>query len=125
VNSDHEDHRPVSLRKRDSPMGGKQLEREIKTGRIMIAMYCRRHHGGREICEDCRKLADYAAQRVRRCPFGANKPACGKCKIHCFKPQMGLQMRNVMRFAGPKMMSRHPILAIRHLLVQRKPAPDL
>ncbi|MFH1081456.1 MAG: nitrous oxide-stimulated promoter family protein [Pseudomonadota bacterium] len=60
MNSGHENHRPVSLRKRDRPMSRKRLEREIKTDRIMIAMYCRHHHGGREICEDCRKLADYA-----------------------------------------------------------------
>jgi len=34
-------------------------------------------------------------------------------------------MREVMRFAGPRMMWRHPYLAIRHLLDERKKAPEL
>jgi len=101
------------------------LEREVKTVMIMIVMYCRRHHGGRGVCKDCRKLGTYAEQRIRRCPFGENKPACGKCKIHCFKPLMSSQIRDVMRFAGPKMLYRHPILAIRRLLVQRRTPPDI
>ncbi|MBU2253077.1 MAG: nitrous oxide-stimulated promoter family protein [Proteobacteria bacterium] len=38
---------------------------------------------------------------------------------------MNSQIRDVMRFAGPKMLYRHPILAIRHLLVQRRTHPDI
>jgi hypothetical protein len=34
-------------------------------------------------------------------------------------------MREVMRFAGPRMMWRHPFLAIRHLLDERKKMPKL
>ena len=34
-------------------------------------------------------------------------------------------MREVMRFAGPRMVWRHPYLAIRHLLDERKKIPDL
>jgi hypothetical protein len=34
-------------------------------------------------------------------------------------------MREVMRFAGPRMMWRHRYLAIRHLLDERKKAPEL
>jgi hypothetical protein len=29
----------------------------------------------------------------------------------------------VMRYAGPRMLLRHPILTIRHLLDARRPAP--
>ncbi len=39
--------------------------------------------------------------------------------------QMREQMKLVMRWAGPKMLIHHPILAIRHLLDDRKPVPDL
>ncbi len=34
-------------------------------------------------------------------------------------------MREVMRFAGPRMLARHPYLAIRHLLDDRREAPPL
>jgi hypothetical protein len=30
-----------------------------------------------------------------------------------------------MRFAGPRMMYRHPWLSMRHLLDTRRPAPEL
>jgi hypothetical protein len=94
-------------------------EREIKTIRIMIGMYCRNRHGGKTLCESCRSLCSYAEKRILKCPFGENKPACGQCPIHCYKPQMKKQIGAVMRFAGPKMMFRHPILAVRHLITQR------
>jgi hypothetical protein len=33
------------------------------------------------------------------------------------------RVREVMRFAGPRMLLHHPILAIRHQLDARKPVP--
>jgi len=35
------------------------------------------------------------------------------------------QMRVVMRWAGPRMMLRHPIMAIAHLTDERRPVPTL
>jgi hypothetical protein len=32
-------------------------------------------------------------------------------------------MREVMIYSGPRMLKSHPVLAIRHLLDERKPAP--
>ena len=94
-------------------------EREIKTVSTMIAMYCRAHHGSREtLCEDCQSLFSYAEQRTAKCTFGEGKPACGQCPIHCYKPQMKEKIGRVMRFAGPRMTYRHPILAIRHLILR-------
>jgi len=98
------------------------LKRESKTVGVMIAMYCRSRHGsGKGLCDQCRVLRSYAEERIAKCPFGENKPACSQCPIHCYKPQMRRQIGEVMRFAGPRMMFRHPFLAIRHLITQRKP----
>jgi hypothetical protein len=33
------------------------------------------------------------------------------------------QVKAVMRYAGPRMLWRHPVLAIAHLIDQRRPAP--
>jgi hypothetical protein len=95
-------------------------EHEIKTVKIMIGMYCRGHHGSRKtLCEECRNLFSYAEQRTLQCRFGEEKPACGRCPIHCYKPQMKEKIGRVMRFAGPRMIYCHPILAIRHLIAAR------
>jgi len=50
---------------------------------------------------------------MSRCPFGPDKPTCAKCPIHCYKPQVRERVREVMRFAGPRMLLRHPVLAVR------------
>jgi len=94
---------------------GNNLEREIKTVRIMIEMFCKHHHHRDELCEGCKKLSDYAQNKIRKCTFGANKPVCTECTIHCFKPAMRSQIREVMRFAGPRMTFKHPVLALHHL----------
>lgn len=105
-------------------MLGKRLQREWRTIRAMVRIYCRRHHGGRgELCAECAELFDYARQRLERCPFGEDKPTCARCPIHCYKPSQRKRARAVMRFAGPRMLWRHPILAIRHLLDGRRRPP--
>jgi len=98
----------------------KRTEREIQTVRKMIGIYCRGHHrGGQTLCEECRELSAYAEQRAEKCPFGEEKPACSRCPIHCYKPRMKEKIAKVMRYSGPKMMYRHPMLALRHLMAKR------
>jgi hypothetical protein len=38
---------------------------------------------------------------------------------------MRQKVRQVMRYAGPRMLLRHPVLAIRHLLDGKRPTPTL
>jgi len=103
-----------------------RLTRERKTVTAMLRIYCRGHHGDRrELCEECAQLHAYAMCRLDRCPFGADKPACAACPIHCYKADRREQIRQVMRYAGPRMLWRHPLLAIRHLLDGRRPVPAL
>lgn len=91
------------------------MDRENITVRLMIELYCRDHHGGKELCAACHELADYAAKRITKCPFGGKKLACSDCASHCFKPEKREQIREVMRYAGPRMVWRHPLLALDHL----------
>ncbi|MCP4899505.1 MAG: nitrous oxide-stimulated promoter family protein [bacterium] len=101
----------------------RRLRRERKTVKAMLAMYCKEHHGkGKELCDECQELDEYADYRLDRCPFEVNKPTCVNCPVHCYKPEPREQMRVVMRFAGPRMLWRHPILAIWHLLDGRREA---
>ena len=94
-----------------------RFDREKKTLTAMIALYCRAQHapaGG--LCADCAGLQEYALQRLDRCTFGAGKPKCSACPIHCYKPAMRESIRRVMACAGPRMLVRHPVLALGHAM---------
>ncbi|MGB1320096.1 MAG: nitrous oxide-stimulated promoter family protein [Vibrio gallaecicus] len=101
-----------------------ELATEFKTVVAMVHIYCNDHHGTvKGLCADCTELLDYAETRLDRCPYGEAKPTCNKCPIHCYKPEPKEQMRLVMRYSGPRMLLKHPILAIRHLLHERRTVP--
>lgn len=96
-------------------------EREKVMVSQMIALYCRgNHHTGKRLCEECAKLEEYARMRSDKCPFMETKTFCSNCKVHCYQPQMREQIRQVMRYAGPRMLFHHPVMAIRHLIESHK-----
>lgn len=96
----------------------KRLEKEKKTIAIMIQIFCGAHHrtGRKLLCPGCMELLAYAKERLNKCPYGENKSACSNCKIHCYRPDMRKQITEVMRFSGPKMVTKHPLLVIDHML---------
>ena len=101
-----------------------RLARELETIRAMLRIACHDRHGTAEgLCADCEALADYAAKRLALCPYGPDKPTCVNCKIHCYGPRQREQVRDMMRDSGPRMMLRHPYLAIMHVVDGRRPAP--
>lgn len=103
-----------------------ELRIEFRTVEKMIEIFCRDHHQKNgSLCETCRDLADYARQRLVKCPFREAKPTCGNCTVHCYKPEFREEVRRVMRYSGPRMSYRHPILALRHLMRGRKIAPEI
>jgi predicted amidophosphoribosyltransferase len=96
----------------------------------MVELYCRDHHapssadpGG--LCPDCAALLGYARARLARCPYAAGKPTCAKCPTHCYRPAMREQVRSVMRYSGPRMLTKHPLLAAAHLIDGRRIRPTL
>ncbi len=93
-----------------------RLNRERDTIQLMIEINCQdQHHPTETLCPECQDLLSYAMQRIDKCPFSSHKPTCAKCPIHCYRPGMRDQVRRVMRYAGPRMMIRHPALAACHL----------
>lgn len=101
--------------------------REYKTVAAMLRMYCRSHHGAGNagLCRDCLELHNYARRRLQRCLFGEAKPTCANCTVHCYKASMRERVREVMRWAGPRMLWRHPVLAVWHMVDGRRPAPTV
>jgi hypothetical protein len=104
-----------------------RLARELATLRAMVAIYCHDHHATARdaLCRDCAELMAYATRRLDRCVFGDDKPTCANCKVHCYTAAMREQVRMVMRYAGPRMLRRHPLLSIAHLVDGRREAPEL
>lgn len=86
-------------------------------------MYCRDRHSSNDLCAECHDLETYALDRLCHCPFGEGKTVCSLCPVHCYKPVMRQRVREVMRYAGPRMMTRHPLMAAFHLLDKRRKKP--
>lgn len=86
--------------------------------KAMVEIYCRENdHVCREheSCESCSDLLRYAHERLDRCVFGDGKPVCALCPVHCYQSARRDEITRVMRYSGPKMLLRHPYLALRHL----------
>ncbi len=110
------------------PRTARRIERERQTIEKMTYLYCHAYHHSPKgtLCSECQELADYAFERLRRCPFQENKPTCANCTVHCYKPAMREKVRQMMRHAGPLMLLHHPVLAILHLaLDNRRKTPAL
>jgi hypothetical protein len=105
---------------------GQRIRRELKTVGAMLQIYCSdRHNTKLGDCPHCAKLLLYATKRLEQCPFGEEKATCASCTVHCYKPELREHIRVVMRFAGPRMLLRHPILAMHHMFDSRREPPLL
>lgn len=105
-----------------------RLAAEFKTIKAMLRIYCRTHHHREDqqtLCRECTKLKNYALKRLQRCPYQELKPTCGNCTIHCYKKEMRLRIKAVMKYAGPRMAYKHPLMALQHLRDGRRKTPLL
>jgi predicted amidophosphoribosyltransferase len=92
-----------------------RLKRESRTVAVMVQLYCHSRHQVSGLCSACQELLDYALKRLEKCPFQEGKTTCAKCPVHCFNTETRSRIRAVMRYAGPRMIYRHPVTAIRHV----------
>ena len=67
---------------------------------------------------DAEALKAYTHARIEQCRYRSQgkKPFCNVCPVHCYKPEMRRQIRAVMRYSGPRMLFRHPLLCLQHLI---------
>lgn len=104
----------------------KRLAREWNTLAAMIRCYCEDHqHAATGLCAECQGLMDYAHTRLQRCRFGEAKPTCVNCPVHCYQRERREQVREVMRYAGPRMLFKHPVLSFWHWADGFRKAPAL
>lgn len=108
-------HFNIFNRKPSDDKKNSRIEKEKKTVKLMINLYCKKKEGNTELCDECAKLLKYAETRLSHCKFGDNKTSCKRCPIHCYSPEMREKIREVMRFSGPRMIIYEPYEAIRHI----------
>jgi len=98
-----------------------RIKREMNTVEAMIQIYCHYHHKSNDaLCQQCLELKQYAGLRLEKCTFQEEKPTCGQCPVHCYKPAMREKIKEIMRFSGPRMIICHPLLAIMHLIDKKR-----
>ncbi len=110
----------------DSPGTARRRAREKRTISQMVALYCAGNHPleartetahcGAAVCPGCAAVDAYAVLRTERCRRMEAKTSCEECGNHCYAPEAREKIRAVMRYAGPRMLGKHPIAAVRHLL---------
>lgn len=90
--------------------------------RRMVTLYCRARHAtpGDRLCPQCTGFLAYVAARLERCPYGPDKPTCANCPVHCYKRAQREYAREIMRYSGPRMLWRHPWLALMHMVDGRR-----
>ncbi|MDK2847339.1 MAG: hypothetical protein PWP34_692 [Desulfuromonadales bacterium] len=98
-----------------------RIRREKQTLACMLRLYCKAHHGGKKsLCPACRKLLEHTWERLDFCPFENAKPVCVRCPHNCHASRDRAELRKVMRYAGPRLLWRHPLLALLHILDSKK-----
>ena len=107
----HSTHRSALLRER-----GDEMQR-VREG---AALRERDSGERRDLCPECAELEAYAHARSERCPFMEEKTFCSNCTVHCYRPEMRERIRTVMRYAGPRMIFHHPVMAIRHMIESQR-----
>jgi len=113
---DFQIYKPLSMR----------LQNEFDTVKIMVELYCRDHHKTATVtCNRCVELTEYVRKRLVDCPFKEQKATCGNCTVHCYKKDMQQRVKEVMRYSGPKMIWKHPVKAIQHLINSKKEPPKV
>lgn len=58
------------------------------------------------LCPDCSAFFEYAVMKRMKCPLEAEKPTCKHCRIHCYDKIRREKVKEIMSYAGRKLMMR-------------------
>ena len=86
----------------------------------MIRIYCEGRCQNETLesglCQECEELLTYALERLEKCPKVAQKTSCGRCEIPCYREPFKSRIRLVMKYAGPRMVVKHPIKTVKYVM---------
>lgn len=92
-------------------------DKELKVVTLMIKLYYKKNMVNSITCDE---LIEHVTLRQSKCPFKESKTFCSNCKVHCYKEEYRIKIKEVMKYSGPKMIFYHPILAIQHVYYMKK-----
>ena len=92
-----------------------RIELEKRIVSTMIDIYYK-NQKTREAQEEKEALKAYALKRLKYCKFGEEKGFCSHCSVHCYSEKYREQIKRVMAYSGPRLLFKHPIMLIRHIL---------
>ena len=99
-------------------MPNDHLEKDRATLEAMGRIFCKAHHAERKdasgLCASCRQTVDATLARTESCPY-AHVGNCEDCDIHCQHGEARDCIREIMRYAAPRMTFRHPLMAFDYL----------
>jgi hypothetical protein len=98
----------------------KHQQRDIRLLGKFVEVYCNGKHGTvlrsdfplpeelgrRRLCTACSEFMSYAIARRQNCPLESEKPTCKNCRIHCYAAPQRTQVREIMSYAGRRLMMR-------------------
>ena len=106
-------------REKQQAIENKRLK-ELKTVRKMIEIYCKGQHRRKsgDLCESCAELMHLCRSKGRAMPTYGRKKHFVPCAKHTVMHRpIGNELKEVMRYSGPRMLWIHPIMTIRHILL--------
>jgi hypothetical protein len=62
--------------------------------------------GERNLCTECILFLEYAVAKRLKCPLETEKPTCKHCRIHCYDRPRRELVREIMGYAGRRLMTR-------------------
>lgn len=108
----------------------RQQKSDIRLLGKFVEVYCAGKHGGsnhepytlpgglgqRSLCPDCTAFLRYAVARRLKCPLEEEKPTCKRCRIHCYAPPQRQLVREIMGYAGRRLIMRGRLDYLFHYL---------
>ncbi len=96
-----------------------------KTLHRMHMIYCKHNNhkvrlDNNGLCQSCQNLLNYSLLKTSKCKHKEKGRLCSSCKNHCFSHEKRSQIRQLMRFSGPRLFLSNPILSIRYLILKVK-----
>ena len=94
-------------------------QRDRATLEAMGRIFCSSRHkdAGKDeawLCAQCRDTIEFTLERTAACPYG-HVGNCQNCDIHCQQGEARERIREIMRFAAPRMTFLHPLMTAEYL----------
>lgn len=95
------------------------IEKDRRTLEAIGRIYCQGNHASCEkdasgMCPECRAAIEQTLARTEVCPHN-HEGNCQDCTTPCHRGEAKQQIKNIMRYAAPRMIFRHPFMTLEYL----------